>query len=126
GDRRARRRHGGRGPTHPPPVHGRIPQRGRRVAPRPAPFERRLDRVTPRSRSLSLSLALHGALLTGLAWIGFGRTPDEAPAGVTVVWLETGLLDLAAASRGNGGIADTAEPDAAAELLPDPIAAVEP
>jgi|GEM_PF-876908 len=78
-----------------------------------------------RSRSLSLSLALHGAVLGGLVLVGPGWTRDETPAGLTVVWLDTGLPDLAAASRGDAGEADDGEPDPAAEPLPDPVVAVD-
>lgn len=78
-----------------------------------------------RSRSLSLSLALHGAVLLGLAWVGFGPPPDETPAGITVVWLDTGLPDLAAASRGDAGMAEDGKPDSDAEPLPDPLVAAD-
>ncbi|HEX6994212.1 MAG TPA: hypothetical protein VF339_08705 [Gammaproteobacteria bacterium] len=81
--------------------------------------------TTTRLRSLSLSLALHGAVLAGLLFIASGRTPDEMPAGIAVVWLDTGLADLAAASRGDAGVADDGEPDPAAEPLPDPIVTVD-
>ena len=82
--------------------------------------------ATTRLRSLSLSVALHGALLAGLLWLGVERVPEAThPAGITVVWLDAGPPDLAASSRGDAGIADAVEPDSAAERLPDPITAAD-
>lgn len=81
--------------------------------------------MTRRRQAFFLSAALHGALLTSLVWVDFRRVPEDPPAGMTVVWLDAGLPDLAAASRGDRGIADTAEPDPAGEPEPEAVASVD-
>lgn len=83
--------------------------------------------ATTRLRSLSLSLALHGAVVACALWVGIARPPPTQPPAeaVTIVWVDVGAPALAGASRGDGGAADPVEPDPAGEVLNESIAAVD-